>query len=264
MELDIYYDDTGSVDSIDVDTEDDDGRGEDSGNRDNSVASYSSGDVAEGHPENALSSDQFDGEENLLCSPQPPIPSTSDAAPPSQKTLHSFFQPPTQQPQRHFPIREPPPSQPLKRRATPTPPVSSKRPRQHGTSKSAQFEAKSRAAADKGTYDPLRFEKFKAKIVDVDPRAEFLIDGNPRIIRHSKCAGVIHMKATNNTTCFFQHLERCKGPTKKRAPTANVDKGCLARFLNRQTSTPAPPTTHVAPPSYPALPCPGLTPEHDE
>jgi len=79
------------------------------------------------------------------------------------------------------------------------------------------------------------------------------------------------MKATNNTTCFFQHLKRCKGPTKKRAPIVNVDKGCLARFLNRETSalsaariTPPSHATQNSPPSHPTIPCPGLTPEHDK
>lgn len=255
-----YYDDDDDdddgVDSINVDTEDDGARSEDNSDRDNNAPRCS------GYRRNAPSVNQQDSELDPL---QLPIPLISNAAPPSQRTLDSFFQSPGQQYQR-LPIQKPPPSQPLKRRATPTSPdldtISPKRLRQHGTSKSSQFEAKSRAAADRGTYDPLQFRKFKTKILEVDPHAEFLIDGNPRIVRHSKCAGTIHMKATNNTSCFFKHLKRCKGPTKKRAPAANVDKGCLARFLNREM--PASPANRVAPPSYPTLPCPGLTPERDE
>ena len=70
------------------------------------------------------------------------------------------------------------------------------------------------------------------------------------------------MKATNNTGGFAKHLERCKGPTKKHAPTVNIDKSCLARFLNHKTPTPS--VSHTSPPSNVALPCPGLTPEHNE
>lgn len=191
--------------------------------------------------------------------PQPTIASTSSTIlPPSQKTLYGFFQS-SQQRQPHHSIQASPPTQPLKRKSADVDTPNSKRPRQQGMSKSAQFEAKSRAAADKGTYNPAKFEKFKLKILGLDPRAEFLVDGNPRIICHSKCAGTVHMKATNNITAFAKHLERCKGPTKKRAPAANTDKSCLTRFLNHEM-----PTTHTPPPSNTTLPCPGLTPKRDE
>ena len=179
----------------------------------------------------------------------------SNVAP--QKTLHSYF----------LSSEQPHPTQPtlprsLKRKSPATvianvdPP---KRPRQRGTSKSAQFEAKSRQAADEGRYDSQKFDRFKLKILNLDPNAEFLIDGNPRIVRHSNCAVTVHMKATNNTTAFTKHIEHCKGPTKKRVAIANTDRNCLTKFLNSAASSAA--TTSL--PSI-TLQCPGLTPERDE
>lgn len=100
------------------------------------------------------------------------------------------------------------------------------------------------------------------KIRDLDPNAEFLIDDNPHIVCHSKCAGIVRMKATNNTTAFAKHLERCKGLTKKRTPVANTDKNCLTRFLDHEKPTSS--AAHVASPSNATLTCPGLTPERDE
>ena len=180
-----------------------------------------------------------------------------------KKTLFGYFQSSSEQCQ-HHPIHPPPPTPPLKQKSSPEEMSISnvKKPRQLGTSKSSQFEAKSRVAADEGKYDPQKFEKFKSKILILDPNAEFLVDGNPHIVRHSKCFGVVQMKAANNTSGFAKHLERCKGPTKKNAPVANTDKQCLVRFLNGQRRTVS--ATHGTPPSSHALPCPGLTPERDE
>jgi hypothetical protein len=278
-------DDTGGVDSANTDDE------HDSGNEHNhneheadkhDGASSSSEDGLQGHTRSQHQDPSFP---NLptdsatlgsLLNSQPPIASTlsGTALALSQKTLHGYFQSPQQCQPRHS-TQTLPPIPSLKRKPSPTTTEvntpNPKRPRQQGTSKSAQFEAKSRAAADKGTYDPQKFDKFMLKIRSLDPNAEFLINNNPRIVRHSKCAGAVHMKATNNTTAFTKHLERCKGPTKKRAPIANTDKNCLTRFLNHERSTPSTahiiPTSsvaHITPLSNASLPCPGLTPECDE
>jgi len=66
-------------------------------------------------------------------------------------------------------------------------------------------------AAGKGTYDLRRYEKIKSKILNLDPNAEFFVNENPRIVGHSKCAGPIRMKATNNAAAFAMHLEQCEG-----------------------------------------------------
>ena len=126
----------------------------------------------------------------------------------SQKTLHSYFDlrvdcacldpaPPTPSPQA------------LKRQRSHDESGDSsvsKRSHVQGTSKSALAEAKSGAEADKGVIDHRKFEKFKKKILKLDPRAEFLIDDNPRIVLHSKCAGVNKQKVPYNTTNFVKHV----------------------------------------------------------
>ena len=131
--------------------------------------------------------------------------------------------------------------QSLKRKSPPAPAEvdepSSKKLRQKETSKSAQSEARSRAEADQGIVHLRNFYRFKSKIRILDPYAEFLINDNPRFVRHSECANVIRMKAAGNTTNFKQHLKRCKGPTAS--------------------------TTYIPLLNFP-FPCPGLTPERDE
>jgi hypothetical protein len=131
--------------------------------------------------------------------------------------------------------------QSLKRKSPPAPAEvdepSSKKLRQKETSKSAQSEARSRAEADQGIVHLRNFYRFKSKIRILDPYAEFLINDNPRFVRHSECANVLRMKAAGNTTNFKQHLKRCKGPTAS--------------------------TTYIPLLNFP-FPCPGLTPERDE
>jgi hypothetical protein len=118
-----------------------------------------------------------------------------------------------------------------------------------GANRSASFEAKSGAVADEGTYDPRTIDKSKLKILNRNPNVESLIDSNPHIVRHSKCAGVVHMKATNNTA-FTRRLKRRKGPTKERPPTASTNKNRLTRFMNHERSASS--VTHVSP-SYMTL-----------
>ena len=40
----------------------------------------------------------------------------------------------------------------------------------------------------------------------LDPNAEFLVNDNPRVVRHSKCVGPIRIKATNSAAAFAMHL----------------------------------------------------------
>jgi hypothetical protein len=138
----------------------------------------------------------------------------------------------------------------------------SKKPRVQGTSKSALAEAKSRVEADEGVVDDQKFEKFKKKIHELDPHAQFLVDDNPRFVLHSKCAKVNKQKAAYNTSNFANHVRTCVGPSQKRVHIANTDKKCLANFVAGNLPSPAPSkTTHSRPDVN--LPCPGLTPEYD-
>jgi len=165
-------------------------------------------------------------------SPQPPISANITPAPP-QKTLHNYFRLPAN----HTPDNPaPPPPSPqiLKRQRSQDEKGDSPVPRKQraqGTSKSALFEAKSRAEADRGVVDRQKLEKFKKKILKLDPRAEFLVNNNVRFVLHSKCAGVNKQKAPYNTTNFANHVHMCTGPPKKRAHIANTDKKCLTNFI---------------------------------
>lgn len=194
---------------------------------------------------------------------QPPLDVNVVPAP-SQKTLHSYFQLPT----KHVPCdpTPPPPRQrTLKRQQSQDEEGNlsvSKKPRVQGTSKSALAEARSRAEANKGIVDHQKFERFKKKILELDPHAEFLIDDNPRFVRHSKCADVNKQKVPYNTSNFANHVQTCTGPSKKRIHIANTDRKCFNNFIVESASGPS--TSQITRP-HPdeILPCPGLTPEYD-
>ena len=183
---------------------------------------------------------------------------------PSQKTLHSYFKPSS----KHAPHNPPtsPPRPPILKRQRlrdeeGDSPVS-KKPRPQGTSKSALAEARSRAEADGGVIDHQKFERFKKKILQLDPHAEFLIDNNPRFVLHSKCAEVNKQKAPYNTSNFANHVQICAGPSKKRAHVANTDRKSFNNFVVGNVPSPSTSrTTHMH--KDETLPCPGLTPEHD-
>jgi len=197
-------------------------------------------------------------------SPQPPVPTVKITSASSQKTLHGYFHLPAKV--RSSNLASPSArSQTLKRQRLQNEegdPPASKKPRAQGTSKSSLAEAKSRAEADKGVFNHKKFERFRGKILLLDPHAEFLIDNNPRFVTHSKCAEVNKQKATYNTYNFANHVRACTGPSKKRAHIANTDKKCFTDFVTGsapgssavQSNNPRPDIT---------LPCPGLTPEYD-
>jgi len=139
-----------------------------------------------------------------------------------------------------------------------SPPLKKHKP--PGTSKSAQYEAQARAAANNGDpIDPDKFSRFKDKILKLDPHADFLIGGDICAVRHSKCGGVKKQKTSYNTSYFVNHVVKCQGPSKKNAHTINVDRSVLTNFLQR----PCPPAD-PNPPAHAdsvARHCPGLTPE---
>jgi len=133
-----------------------------------------------------------------------------------------------------------------------------------GTSKSAQYEAQARAAAENGApIDPDKFSRFKSKILKLDPRAEFLVGGDVRMVRHSKCGGAKKQKSPYNTSYFADHVEKCQGPSKKNAHTLNIDRSILTNFLQRQGPSTSTNCNPSARPDGIAHPCCGLTPEHD-
>ena len=137
-----------------------------------------------------------------------------------------------------------------------------KKSRPLGTSKSALAEARLRGEADKGVVDYGKFERFKKKILKLDPHAEFLIDNNPRFVLHSKCAEVNRQKAPYNTSNFVNHTRTCTGPSKKRAHVANTDRKCFADFVSGNIPTPS--TSRQTERHLDVnIPCPGLTPKQD-
>ena len=199
----------------------------------------------------------------LPPSPQSSIPSVNITSAPSQKTLHGYF---------HLPMKvgssnlAAPSIRPqIKRQRLQDEegdPPASKKPRVRGMSKSALAEAKSRAEADKGVFNREKFERFKTKILLLDPHAEFLVDDNPRFVTHSKCAEVNKQKALYNTSNFANHVGTCTGPSKKRAHVANTDKKCFADFVTRNIPSSSAVLSRNSSLNA-TLPCPGLTPEYD-
>ena len=196
-------------------------------------------------------------------SPQQPLLGTMPVPP--QRTLHGYFHLSAKH-VLYDPTPSPPRPQTLKRQRSQGEegdlPMS-KKSRPQGTSKSALAEAKSRAEADKGVIDHQKFERFKKKILTLDPHAEFLVDNNPRFVLHSKCAEVNKQKAPYNTTNFINHVRACAGPSKKRVHVANTDKKCFTGFVSGGTCVPL--TGHATNLAEldTNLPCPGLTPEYD-
>lgn len=194
--------------------------------------------------------------DDVLSKPAPP----SDKVPPN--TLHAFFGIPHRSPSVTGPTSSIP-----KRKASSNEkailPVSKKH-KPLGTSKSAQYEAQARAAVDNGApVDSNKFSQFKSKILKLDPHAEFLIGGDVRMVRHSKCGGVKKQKSPYNTSYFVEHVEKCRGPSKKNAHVTNINRSVLTNFLQRQPSgTPTDPSTSSRPNSI-MHPCCGLTPEQN-
>lgn len=114
-------------------------------------------------------------------------------------------------------------------------------------------------AADNGApIDPDKLSRFKSKILKLDPRAEFLIGGDVRLVRHSKCGGVKKQKAPYNISYFADHVKKCQGPSKKNAHTVNIDRSVLSSFLQRPHTS-----TDPDPPDDALHACPGLTPERN-
>lgn len=209
-------------------------------------------------------------------SPQQPPPTVNatgrSLVSPLQKTLDNYF---TLSAKRtpHNPIHLPPQPPTLKRRRSKDDAGTSrtsKKSRPQGTSKSALAEAKSRAEADKGIVDEKKFQQFKDKILLLDQYAEFLINNNPRFVRHSKCGEVSKQKATYNTTYFASHVQTCSGPAKKHLHVGNTDRKCFNSLITGKaapalTGQVAQPRLDPVPvPSHTAPPCPGLTPVHDQ
>ena len=56
------------------------------------------------------------------------------------------------------------------------------------------------------------------------------------MVHHSKCGGVKKQKSLYNTSYFANHVEKCRGPTKKNAHIVNVNKSILTDFLQHQSS----------------------------
>jgi hypothetical protein len=257
---------------FDLRKQEDDSRDSDAADDDLDCAGGFSDDGFSEHEGYRDSNDDITSDEFLpleIPTKPPNLPHQVSTAP-SQKTLHDFFRTP------RTPIPNPTPDTTRPGSVTPVlqkrkrmpeeeviAPTSKKRDLS-GVSKTAQHEAKSRAAADTGTFDVKQMARFQAKVRELDPHAEFFIDGNPRKVRHSKCGRSYAQKAANNTSNFRAHVQACKGPTKNRLHIANVDR---SSFKNFTMSSPLAGSSGVVPVTSTVenttLPCPGLTPEFD-
>ncbi|KAK7023572.1 hypothetical protein VNI00_016658 [Paramarasmius palmivorus] len=94
-----------------------------------------------------------------------------------------------------------------------------------GISKAAKSERLARERADKGIFDPKKREKWKTRIKDIDPRAEFFED-DLRAVRCSHCTRQIRTRTGTDTREFRNHWERCHEGSydkmKTRVATANT------------------------------------------
>lgn len=126
-----------------------------------------------------------------------------------------------------------------------------------GISKSAQAARALNASVDNGSFvkSAARWEKFVAKIKDLDNHAEFDVDGDPRKVQHSLCTRVQKMDELYNVGAFSQHIKTCLGPTKaakkKMAPSGSQS---IAQLFGK----PSPLSTAL--PGMTEAPCPGLNP----
>ena len=138
----------------------------------------------------------------------------------------------------------------------------SKKHKPPGTSKSAQYKARVRAVANNGApVDHDKFSRFRLKILELDSHAKFLVGGDVRMVRHSKCGGVKKQKSPYNTSYFADHVEKCRGPSKKNAHIVNANRSILTNFFQQQHPGVSMNPTLSAHSDNITHPCCGLTPE---
>lgn len=115
--------------------------------------------------------------------------------------------PSTPQPIRLFPIFDAGSSKGKKRKADGPPAMITHRV-VIGTSRSAQAARERNKQVMEGIFviNNTLLLRFKRKIRLIDPGAEFVIDGNVKVMMHSVCGRPVTMKEPYNTSHFYRHL----------------------------------------------------------
>jgi hypothetical protein len=102
-----------------------------------------------------------------------------------------------------------------------------------------------------------KWTNFKDKILanNVDPHAEFNVDGDIRKVRHSKCGTAIKMAEPYRINRFLEHLPKCTGVPKSKRSGAGMPT-ISSMFSSAATSTSSKKKT---PGVLREFPCPGLS-----
>ena len=129
-----------------------------------------------------------------------------------------------------------------------------------GLSKAARSQKAAREAADRGVFDFVKREKWKKRILQIDPKAEFY-DEDLRGVRCSNCSRKTKVPDPSNVRVFEKHHERCKAgqydkqKTKvKTARTSTLTLMGFERVFSRHRGKSKPAKLE---------PCPGLSKADD-
>jgi len=195
----------------------------------------------------------------------PPLDPSPEPVPPARSSeVHSFFAPQKRKLAISNSLPDPKaiPNVPVTKKAKLSS-LPSKKPlaasKSDGTgkakSRSAVAKAAQKAAITSGTFvrSDVKWERFKAKIRQMDPNAQFNETDSQHIrdVWHSRCAAIIVMLAPYDINYFNKHLKKCK-PTKPSANTLPLDimlsSSGAKLFLNRSNN-----------PKTVKWPCPGIS-----
>ena len=134
--------------------------------------------------------------------------------------------------------------------------------------KSAANKLELNKAVEAGTFkrDKRKWEKFKSKILEIDPHSE-VDDVNPKRARdvlHVKCGKVLRMATVYDVSLFKRHIQLCKSHTAQ-AGMHTLDHGLNFVFLQQDVSSSFAGTTGSSArnKSTSTWPCPGLSGESD-
>jgi hypothetical protein len=126
-----------------------------------------------------------------------------------------------------------------------------------GINKSSINTRKLNEQVNAGVFEPSskKMQNFRAKILELDPKAEFS-PTNIRAVRHFKCGEEKIMKEPYNIANFKTHVQSCKG-SKKSRKLPGGSMSTIDSMMNTWVKKPC-----ILRPTG-TTPCPGLTADND-